>query len=278
MPVTSASSQDDGTVLLLPQQGSGSDDLETLTAWHRARGGVSLLVDNARWTGVAAVDRSLVAGTNTQDDWTLDRLHGLARPRAMTFRPHLHPVAIFLDRDGTIIEDRDYLADPDGVTLLPGAAEGLRALSGRGIPLVVVSNQSGVGAGRLTLEQLGQVNARLQDLLSGEGVTLEAIYCCVHRADAGCECRKPATGLVRAAAARLGLKPESSVVVGDKPADLGLARALGVPAFLVTTGYGRETLRERVVQADYVVDDLLQFSRVCCHPRGLAVEVEPPTT
>ncbi len=276
MPQSDSTTAVGDPVLLTAPNWSGNDRLEPLTAWHRARGGITLLVDHARWTGVAAVDRSLVAGTTTQDDWTLTRLHELGRPRGVSFRSNPAATVAFLDRDGTLIEDRDYLSDPEGVALLPGAAAGLRALSDQGLRLVVVSNQSGVGSGRFTLEQLASVNARLQDLLSAEGVTLDGIYSCIHRADAGCDCRKPATGLVSAAAARLGLNPSESIVVGDKSADIGLARAIQAPAFLVTTGYGRSTLNDRSVQADYVVDDLTQVARICGHPAGLAIEVEPP--
>lgn len=264
---------DEKPLLLLPPELTGSYPVESLTSWHRGRGGVSLLLENGHWTGIAAVDRSLVAGTNTQDDWTVDRLHALGQTRGVSFRPRPLPSAAFLDRDGTIIEDRDYLSDPEGVALLPGAVEGLRALSLRSVPLVIISNQSGVGSKRFTLEQLGAVNARLQDLLSRAGVTLDGIYCCIHRPDAGCECRKPRTGLVSAAADRFGLDVHHSVVVGDKPADLGLARALGIPGFLVTTGYGRQTLKDRTELADYVVDDLTQFARICCDPAGMAQEV-----
>lgn len=277
MPITTTIiTEDGGTVLLLPRDAGNDYPLDALTAWHRARGGVTLLVDDVRWTGVAAVDRSLANAAITQDDWTLDRLHALSRPRAVTFHPVSPPGVALLDRDGTIMEDRDYLADPEGVVLLPGAAQGLRRLAEHGVRLVVVSNQSGVGSGRFTLEQLGLVNARLQDLLSAECVTLDGIFCCIHRADAGCECRKPALGLVRAAEARLGLDLARSVVVGDKPADLLLARGLGVPAFLATTGYGRQTLAEHQVQPDYVVDNLAQFARICCDPGWRATEVQPP--
>lgn len=275
MPST-AMTGDGQTVLLVPT-GANTDHLTALAAWHRARSGVTLLIDDARWTGVAALDRSLVAGTANNDDWTLARMHGISPLRAVTFPPRPGPSTVFLDRDGTIIEERDFLSDPDGVTLLPGTVDGLRALAEGGVRLVVISNQSGVGSGRFTLDQLGQVNTRMQELLANQGISLDAIYCCIHRADAGCDCRKPATGLVRAASTRLGLELGDSVVVGDKASDLGLARALGVPAFLVTTGYGRATLREPGLQADYVVDDLTQLARICSPPGGLAVEVEPPT-
>jgi D-glycero-D-manno-heptose 1,7-bisphosphate phosphatase len=268
--------EDAEIVLLLPRNGGKGHNLEALAGWHRARGGVTLLVSHSRWTGIAAVDRSLVAGTLTQGAWSLRRLYALAPPTAVSADMGRAPQTAFLDRDGTIIEDRDYLADPEGVSLLPGAAEGLRMLAADGTKLVVLTNQSGVGSGRITIEQLGRVNQRLREVLEAKGVTLDGIYCCVHRSDAGCDCRKPATGLARRAAADLGIMPDRSLVVGDKASDLGLARALGAPAFLVTTGYGPSTLTDRTVSADYVVDGLDQVARICCHPSGLAVPVEPP--
>lgn len=268
--------EDAEIVLLLPRNGAAGHNLEALAAWHRARGGVTLLVNRSRWTGIAAVDRSLVTGTNTQDAWTLARLHALAPPDAVAFGETQAPETAFLDRDGTIIEDRDYLADPAGVALLGGAAEGLRRLAAHGFRLAVVSNQSGVGSGRITIEQLGQVNDRLRDLLWAEGVTLDGIYCCIHRSDAGCDCRKPAAGLAWQAASELRIAVDRSLVVGDKAADLGLARTLSVPAFLVTTGYGRSTLADHTAPADYVVDGLDHVARICCHPAGLALPVEPP--
>jgi histidinol-phosphate phosphatase family protein len=222
------------------------------------------------------VDRSLVADTTAQDDWSLDRLHALAQPRAIEF-PGSRPLqAALLDRDGTIIEEQGYVSDPEEVTLLPGAAAGLRALASRGIRLVVVTNQSGVGRGRISPSQLGLVHRRLGDLLAAEGVTLDGIYSCVHSGEFACECRKPAPGLARRAAADLGLALDRTVVAGDKPADLMLARTLGVPGFLVTTGYGVDTLREENRLADYVVDDLDQLARICCHPAGLALPAALP--
>jgi len=176
-----------------------------------------------------------------------------------------------LDRDGTIIEDRHYLADPEGVTLLPGAAAGLRQLAAAGIQLAVVTNQSGLARGRITPEALAAVHRRMTDLLRAEEVTLAGIWVCPHGPDEGCACRKPGEALAHQAAQQLGLDLGTAVVVGDKPADLGLARNLGVPAFLVGTGEGAATLGAQPAPADYAVEDLAAFARVCCHPAGVGV-------
>lgn len=164
---------------------------------------------------------------------------------------------VLLDRDGTIIEDGHYLADPDGVRLLPGAAEGLRRLVALGWRLVVVSNQSGLARGLISPEALQAVNGRMEALLAREGVALEGIFFCPHGPDEGCRCRKPKTGLVVAAAEVLGFDPSRSVVIGDKMSDIGLGLNLGVPSLLVRTGYGRETERRERPQWLFAVDDLV---------------------
>ena len=140
------------------------------------------------------------------------------------------------------MEDRHFLADPAGVMLLPGAVTGLKALAAGGFRLVVLTNQSGVGRGRFGMDSVTRVNARLSQLLSAAGVTLDGIYVCPHAPEAECGCRKPGTGLATAAARELGLDLTQAIVVGDRAADLGLARRLGVPGFLVTTGQGQATL------------------------------------
>lgn len=179
------------------------------------------------------------------------------------------PTTALLDRDGTIIVDRHYLADPDGVALLPSAAEGLRTLTSLGMRLVVVSNQSGVGVGRITPAQLEAVNDRCRAVLGEQGVDLAGIYSCIHRPDAGCACRKPADGLARQAEAELGIDLGQVLVAGDKDSDLGLGRRLGAATFLVLTGEGRTTLSSGGPPADYLVEDLQELARICAHPAGL---------
>ncbi len=166
----------------------------------------------------------------------------------------------FLDRDGTIIVDRGYLNDPDGVELLPGAAEGLLLLRELGFLLVVVTNQSGVGRGRLTRSDLAAVNRRMLELLERGGVALDGICCCVHREDQGCPCRKPGTALAREAARRLWLDLAECVVIGDKTSDVMLGRRLGCTSILVNTGIGGGD-GSFEVRADLEAADLLEASR-----------------
>lgn len=134
--------------------------------------------------------------------------------------------AVFLDRDGTIIVDDDYARDATRVRLMPGAGPALRTLASIG-PLVVVSNQSGIGRGIIAPHELAAVHARMVELLDGEGITLAATHYCEHHPDAGCPCRKPAAGMLRDAAAALGLDLSRSLMVGDKPSDLQAGRDAG---------------------------------------------------
>jgi D-glycero-D-manno-heptose 1,7-bisphosphate phosphatase len=150
----------------------------------------------------------------------------------------MHSAAIFLDRDGTIIEERNYLSDPDQVALLEGAAAGLRAMARLGLPLVIVSNQSGIGRGYFSLEQAKAVESRLRTLLEREGITIHGWYMCPHAPEDGCACRKPSPGMIEAAVRDLDLLPERSFVIGDKRCDLDLAATVGAAGLLVTTGHG----------------------------------------
>jgi len=175
--------------------------------------------------------------------------------------PEARPFVV-LDRDGTVIVERHYLSDPAGVALLPGAAEGLRAMRRAGLGLVVATNQAGVGRGHFPEGQVAEVHARMTELLAAEGVVLDGIFYCPHHPDVACDCRKPATGLVRQAVAALGPGAAPVAVVGDKRCDIDLARALDVPGVLVTTGYGAAELATGAVDPDYVVDSLPEAAAV----------------
>jgi D-glycero-D-manno-heptose 1,7-bisphosphate phosphatase len=135
--------------------------------------------------------------------------------------------AAFLDRDGTLIEDRGYLADPVGVRLLPGAAESVATLADAGYEVVVVTNQSGVARGLFDETTLAAVNRRVADLLAAANprARIAAFYCCPHLT--GCDCRKPSPGLFLRAARERGLDLARSLAVGDSPRDVAAARAAG---------------------------------------------------
>jgi len=163
---------------------------------------------------------------------------------------------VLLDRDGTIIVERNYLSAPEQVELLPGAAEGMRLLQRLGLGLVMVSNQSAIGRGLFDEARLETIHRRLRELLKAEGVVLDAIYVCPHRPDAGCPCRKPETGLVQQAAREYDFNPAQSFVVGDKECDIELGRRIGAVTILVQTGYGAEVAERNAAKPDYVENDL----------------------
>lgn len=152
--------------------------------------------------------------------------------------------AVLLDRDGTVIEDRHYLSDPEGVVLLPGAARGLAALVAAGARLFLVTNQSGIGRGYFGAAALRACNTRLGALLHRHGVVLTDTAFCPHAPDDGCVCRKPAPGMWRLLRDRHGLNAATAAMVGDKAEDVAFGRAAGLGrVVLVLTGKGRAAAR-----------------------------------
>ncbi|MEV6291592.1 HAD-IIIA family hydrolase [Streptomyces sp. NPDC051896] len=137
--------------------------------------------------------------------------------------------AVLFDRDGTLVEDVPYNGDPDRVRLLPGAEGAVALARSHGLATGVISNQSGLGRGLLTPDDVHRVNERADAMLGG----LDTWVFCPHAPDAGCACRKPRPGLILAAAARLGVPPAGCLVIGDIAADVLAARAAGAHGILV---------------------------------------------
>ena len=186
--------------------------------------------------------------------------------------PHGRP-AVFLDRDGTLIRERDYLADPEGVELVEGVPGALRRLRDAGYALVVVTNQSGIARGYYTEEDYRAVAARLDAVLEEEGTPVNlTLHCPHHPEETGpCPCRKPGTGMHREAIRRLDLSAQGSWFIGDKVSDLIPARKLGGRGILVRTGYGRETEAEAEAEIDgefLVADDLAGAARMIVDEGG----------
>lgn len=167
--------------------------------------------------------------------------------------------AVFLDRDGTLVEDPGFLADPARVKLLPGAASAVRRLNQAGLAVVVVTNQSGIARGLITVAQYEAVEARLAALLAGAGARLDGSYYCPHHPEVTgpCECRKPATRLFRDAATALHLDLGRSFYVGDRMSDIEPARALAGRGILVRTGEGSGHA-EAAIEAGFTVAADLQ--------------------
>ena len=166
--------------------------------------------------------------------------------------------ALFVDRDGTLIEEREYISQPHDVELLPGVAAALRQVRGAGHPVVVISNQAGVGRGYFDEASVHVVMARMRALLRTAGVELDAIRFCPHAPDAGCDCRKPGGRLLREAADDLRLSLRDSAMVGDRWLDVDAGLGVGAAGVLVRTGYGaaEEANGREGPPATAVVNDL----------------------
>jgi D,D-heptose 1,7-bisphosphate phosphatase len=169
-----------------------------------------------------------------------------------TLRP-----GVFIDRDGTIIAERSYLADPAGVCLVPGTASALVDLREAGLALVTVTNQSGIALGLYTEGDYYAVAARVDAVLAEGGATVDATEHCAHHVEVTgpCACRKPGTGMHRRAAEALGIDLARSYYVGDKVTDVLPALELGGKGVLVRTGYGKEH-EARIPEGTWVADDL----------------------
>jgi D-glycero-D-manno-heptose 1,7-bisphosphate phosphatase len=172
---------------------------------------------------------------------------------------------VVLDRDGTIIAERNYLSDPAEVELLPGAASGLSRLRRLGLGLIVVTNQSALGRGIIDLTRLDQIHKRLGELLEEKKVILDGLYVCPHLPEDGCSCRKPGTALLAQAARDLDFDPRRSFVIGDKECDISLGNRVGATTILVLTGYGELTRTEGRIRPDFIVDDLSAAAAIIEH-------------
>jgi D-glycero-D-manno-heptose 1,7-bisphosphate phosphatase len=177
--------------------------------------------------------------------------------------------AVFLDRDGTIIEEVGYLDRVERVALYPWTIDAVRALNRADLRVVLVSNQSGVARGFFTESVVDDVHAHMARLLSEGGARIDAYYYCPHHPDGkiaayarACDCRKPGRGLVDRAVRELDVDPAASFVVGDRWLDVALARAVGARGVLVRTGYGaaEEQHPPEGLTPDAVVDNLVEAS------------------
>lgn len=162
-----------------------------------------------------------------------------------------------MDRDGTLIQEKEYLADPEGVRLVPGVAEAIRIFRELELAVVVVTNQSGIARGLYDEDDYRAVARRLDRVLDETGVPVDGTYYCPHHPEhtGPCPCRKPGTGMYRQAARELGLTLEGSYYIGDRVKDALPALALGGTGILVRTGYGGEE-ESRAPEEVLVVDDL----------------------
>lgn len=174
--------------------------------------------------------------------------------------------AVFLDRDGTICEEVGYLDSVERMRLIPRAAEAVRRINARGFKTIVVTNQSGVARGYFTEERLQTLHEELIRQLKEDGAHLDAIYYCPHHPEGEtspyrmiCDCRKPATGLLRKAAEELDVDLNASFLIGDHYSDVECAHRAGARGILLLTGHGQAAWSQRdqwQVAPDWVAEDL----------------------
>jgi len=151
---------------------------------------------------------------------------------------------VFLDRDGTLNEDTGYIRSPEGFTLFPGVAKAIARLNREGAGVVLITNQSGVARGLLTLSDVNAIHHKLKVALQTEGGWLDVIFFCPHHPEEGCWCRKPNPGLIEQAQATLEMDLSHSYLLGDKCLDMVLAHRIGAMGILVTTSpYSQEALQ-----------------------------------
>lgn len=171
--------------------------------------------------------------------------------------------AAFLDRDGTVIEDANYLSDPDAIVFVSGAFEALRLLRDARYRLVIVTNQSGIARGLYSLAEYRAIEARMAELLAAEGIRLDGVFFCPHHPDYSgpCNCRKPGLGMYHDAARNLDVDLAASVYIGDRVRDVLPAIALGGRGILVGTAASASEV-EQVPDGVERVPDLLAAARL----------------
>ena len=163
--------------------------------------------------------------------------------------------AIFIDRDGTLNVERNYLSRPEDLELIPGAGESLALARAAGWTIVVITNQSGIGRGYFDESTLDFIHGHLLGLLAAESSGVDAIYHCPHIPSDSCTCRKPEPGMLQQAATDLGIDLSASWMIGDNVSDIGAGIAAGCRTILVRTGHGERSLANGT-NADAVVNDL----------------------
>ncbi len=165
------------------------------------------------------------------------------------------PFFVFLDRDGTLIEEKNYLNKLEDIAFIRGSEDAVVRLNRAGVKVVVMSNQSGVGRGYFTEAFVQLTHETLRAHLAEHGAHIDAFYFCPHAPEFSCECRKPKLGMLEQAARDFKMELRG-VMIGDRVSDLQTGENAGLLRVLVKTGYGAQTLAERKFRADFVAADL----------------------
>lgn len=177
-----------------------------------------------------------------------------------TIRP-----AVFVDRDGTLIEEVDFLSSIDDLTVFPFTAEALRILRDAGFSIVVVTNQSGIGRGVFSEADMHAVNVEIGKRLDG---LIDTFYFCPHAPGDGCICRKPNIGMIESALAEMSIRREGSWMIGDKAIDVTTGVNAGISSAMVMTGYGAGDINRLSEKPDVIAKNLLEAAqRIIDHSR-----------
>jgi len=175
------------------------------------------------------------------------------------FKNKFRNKAVFLDRDGTLIEDKNYLSDPKQIILLPYVIPALKLLQKYGFKLIITTNQSGIERGYFTLKQLKEIHKKLKLLLIINNIKLDAIYWCPHHPDRKCFCRKPNIGMIKKAQKKFNLDIKKCFSIGDKLSDIEFIQRVCGKGILVLTGKGRDQkklIKKSKIKPDYIATNL----------------------
>lgn len=162
---------------------------------------------------------------------------------------------VILDRDGTIILDKDHLTEVSEVELIPNAAKAIKKIKDMGLGIIIVTNQTVVGNEHISLKDLELIHKKMLDLLLNDGATIDGIYFCPHKIEDNCSCRKPKLSLIEQALEEHDFDPKECFVIGDNKGDIELGKNIGATTVLVRTGYGKQIEKDGI-SPDYVVDNL----------------------
>lgn len=171
--------------------------------------------------------------------------------------------AVFIDRDGTINQEVEYLNDPDRFEFIPGALDAILMLENAGYRIILVTNQAGIAKGKITFEQLNAIHSKMLSLMKKYGIkiTEKEIFFCPHHEDELCACRKPNVKNFKDAELKFGLNSKHSYVVGDKTSDIEAAKRGGYKSILVKTGYAGKDGKYSA-QPDFTADNLLSAAKI----------------
>ncbi len=165
--------------------------------------------------------------------------------------------AVFIDRDGTINVNVEYLDDPDNLMMHPTVAEGIKRLKDEGFNVIVITNQSGIARGYFSVETLAKIHQKMKNDLLKKGADVDAIYYCPHHPDENCDCRKPKTGLLKKAIKDFNIDVEESYFIGDRMLDIEAGHTIGCKTVLVPENKEKveKERKESNVEPDYSCDD-----------------------